>query len=491
VRQTPVDCKQIRSFLYKSLLSFYSHSFICFRPWGEKHAMFGKPCTQLMCWVAFLCLLPTTANADCHTDACYQALFPCQSPSAVAAGLQYCSTAGHYGPVNYPAHATEACGTGSSSPYLSACACGPTCTYTNSLAMASPTPTTFATNFTPSKNITSFLTPYSIRPSLITTEADISFTDMIVTAYSVPENLTCSTGCPSAATGSASFFTLTTSGPVTASQSLTPSSSPLWPNMTFPPIPTQTSTTRRTSSHVLSSTSIPWNTPKPSGHPTTGSLTTATTATTAGPASSCATDASGAETGFENGDFEQGLSPWSVDVVDALSTNYTLSRPGAEGSCTAFTVSMRANSQTDDLKSNLRLVSPVAMFASPGPGPGRRWLVSFRVRCRERNQAYLNVFANYALVQTVQSRDVFVAGGGGGSEEEGWTRIEFVYVAYDRVVQLIFSFILDTAMANEISVDKVEMEPLLTTQVGGGSGPATASGARVGFAPAPSIDPVF
>lgn len=61
------------------------------------------------------------------------------------------------------------------------------------------------------------------------------------------------------------------------------------------------------------------------------------TATTTSAATSACTAAASDES-IENGDFEQGLSPWSVDLVDVMSTHYGTAQPGAEGSCNAFNV---------------------------------------------------------------------------------------------------------------------------------------------------------
>ncbi|KAK1675820.1 hypothetical protein BDP55DRAFT_632002 [Colletotrichum godetiae] len=71
----------------------------------------------------------TTTLAQCNADNCYRALFPCPSPSAVSSASAFCATltAGGITATNLPTRATSACGT-SVSRYISACACGPTCT---------------------------------------------------------------------------------------------------------------------------------------------------------------------------------------------------------------------------------------------------------------------------------------------------------------------------------------------------------------------------
>ncbi|KAL7621517.1 hypothetical protein AAE478_008841 [Parahypoxylon ruwenzoriense] len=160
----------------------------------------------------------------------------------------------------------------------------------------------------------------------------------------------------------------------------------------------------------------------------------------AGP--SC-TSISSAES-IENGDFEHGLSPWSVDLVDIMSTSYSVANPGANGSCAAFHVAMRRNSQSEDLRSNLRLVSPMVSL----PPARSRWAVSFWVRFGSRSDAsYLNLYANYAVAHRVDAVSA------------NWTRAEFEYTAgNERILQLVFSFVLGNAPANEVWIDKVAMD---------------------------------
>ncbi|WYZ35735.1 hypothetical protein EsH8_X_000382 [Colletotrichum jinshuiense] len=76
-----------------------------------------------------------TTLARCNADNCYRALFPCPSPGAVSSASAFCATitAGSTTATNFPTRATAACGT-VASRYISACACGPTCS-------ATPTPT--------------------------------------------------------------------------------------------------------------------------------------------------------------------------------------------------------------------------------------------------------------------------------------------------------------------------------------------------------------
>ncbi|KAK3685306.1 hypothetical protein B0T22DRAFT_517330 [Podospora appendiculata] len=76
-------------------------------------------------------LLTIGTSATCHADNCYRALFPCSSAAALATATAYCATvtAGGTTATNYPTRATAACGT-APARYISACACGPTCTTT-------------------------------------------------------------------------------------------------------------------------------------------------------------------------------------------------------------------------------------------------------------------------------------------------------------------------------------------------------------------------
>ncbi|XXH02288.1 hypothetical protein Hte_008658 [Hypoxylon texense] len=172
----------------------------------------------------------------------------------------------------------------------------------------------------------------------------------------------------------------------------------------------------------------------------TSPLTTTTT-TTSVATSECTASAS--DESIENGDFEQGgLSPWSVDLVDVMSTHYGTAQPGADGSCNAFHVRMRRNSQTDDLRSNLRLVSP--MVAAP---PSSRWNVSFWVRWATSDEdSYMNLYANYMVAHRVDAAS------------SDWTRVEFPYTTgEDRNLQFVFSFALGAAPENEVWIDKVAM----------------------------------
>ncbi|KAI1437800.1 hypothetical protein GGR50DRAFT_706858 [Xylaria sp. CBS 124048] len=209
---------------------------------------------------------------------------------------------------------------------------------------------------------------------------------------------------------------------------------------------------------------------------------------------------------LDNGDFEAGLSPWSLDLVDLFSTAYALqSRAGANGSCTAFVVTMLANPQTQDLRENLRLRSDLVFSL-----PGALLRVSFYVRFAQRNAARLELSANDESLTVVSALDYGPGGSGTGSgsgilpntssvlhtrggrgdiaekfqfkgkahlgtlpvyknhknddddddDTEGdWTLIELDYLARDRLLQLTFSYQLDSASGNTIWLDQVAIVP--------------------------------
>ncbi|KAI1137423.1 hypothetical protein F5Y05DRAFT_70285 [Hypoxylon sp. FL0543] len=206
--------------------------------------------------------------------------------------------------------------------------------------------------------------------------------------------------------------------------------------------------------------------PGPSGsyhYSNSTTVTTGTSTSTAASASSSCTSTSASDGTIENGDFETGLSPWSIDLVDILSTSYSVTSPGANGSCGAFHVSMKRNTQTDDLRSNLRLVSPLIVL----PPPGSEWTVSFWIRFADGTEdSYLNLLANEAIAHRVDARD---AGSG------NWTRIEFPYVLNgdDRVLQFVFSFVLGDAASNEVWIDKVAAD-VSATSASTSAGPVIA-----------------
>ncbi|KAI1392038.1 uncharacterized protein F4822DRAFT_114150 [Hypoxylon trugodes] len=179
------------------------------------------------------------------------------------------------------------------------------------------------------------------------------------------------------------------------------------------------------------------------------------------------TSAPAIDSTVENGDFETGLSPWSVDLVDIVSTSYKVTGPGADGSCGAFRVDMRRNLQTDDLRANLRLVSP--LIAPPQP-PGSKWVVSFWVRFGTgsftnftenydaSDGSYVNLYANGAVAHRVDATSVDTGG--------NWTHVKVPYLtaSNERMLQLVFSFALgDKAETNEVWIDRVAMDAVTET----------------------------
>jgi hypothetical protein len=75
--------------------------------------------------------LPNCPTNCPPSHSCYRALFPCKSPSAWSTASSFCATitSGANTATNYPTRATSACGT-APARYISACACGSTCTPT-------------------------------------------------------------------------------------------------------------------------------------------------------------------------------------------------------------------------------------------------------------------------------------------------------------------------------------------------------------------------
>ncbi|RYP41449.1 hypothetical protein DL767_001087 [Monosporascus sp. MG133] len=142
-----------------------------------------------------------------------------------------------------------------------------------------------------------------------------------------------------------------------------------------------------------------------------------------------------------------GLSPWSVDLVDVLSTSYGTDTPGANGSCTAFQVDMQATSLSDDLVANLRLVPALLLFPRAAQ-LSVAYTVSFAVRFAARNEARLDVFANGVILRSIVSNDV-------GTE---WVSVEIPYTVSDRIVQFVFAFVLGEASGNTVWFDRVGME---------------------------------
>ncbi|KAI0385107.1 hypothetical protein F5Y04DRAFT_246849 [Hypomontagnella monticulosa] len=556
---------------------------------------------QLASWILFLFVLAVRSQINCKHDDCYNALFPCASPLAIAEALDYCSTIGHYGATNYPAQATDACGNTNKRAYISACFCGAACpslpsttTSSTNITSASITATTSTTMsgsgaqsssssitvVTLTSSITTFTTFNSTisstpQPSFsnsstlslsttvtangtggagdpasgsqtttsglgssltssitgpISTESPTSTSSVSNNSSSISSNssISLSTISSGLSSGSSSIllstFTSSSSGTATSSSGSVSGSSVFWPNSTSVSVTSSTSlansstassilansttssvsstslfsnssTVSLTTSSLLSSSSSdptstgtisgsetismdttcsPTSTPTPTSTPCWGESYSYSNATAFDPSTSstegrmttliqsmpsststssanptCTTVSS--DNTVENGDFESGLSPWSIDLVDFLSTTYSISNPGADGSCSAFHVSMRRNMQTDDLRSNLRLVSPLI---SPPQPQGSQWAVSFWVRFDSGAQvgdSYLNVFANGIEAHRVDGTDPGLT---------NWTHVEFPYSAAwgDHVLQLVFSFVLGDAPMNEVWIDKIGLD---------------------------------
>ncbi|KAI1654844.1 hypothetical protein F4813DRAFT_392355 [Daldinia decipiens] len=597
--------------------------------------MFAITSNQLASWILCLFILAVRAQSGCKHDDCYNALFQCDSPLALAEALNYCSTVGHYGATNYPPQATAACGNTNKRAYISACQCGVACpSFQPATAFSStivPTLTTLATSTVASgsngQSSSSFPTsatpaastdsvhvgsasPSSVLNSMVSSVPDlgssvsrglsssistasgdtggdpssqdpalstqvtvsdpgsvltISLSDSTSTATAslstasvsddpLSVSLNVSSTLPSTLSstrpgfpGGQSSKTLSTltsnsSRPATTSLSLASSSSSApWTNTTrtsgvgLPPsadastvsstlldlTSISTSSFMSTSSsgypiganstvslksvtdasislHGLTSTDTTCtptptptsSTPCPSssfyfhnstmhtfapsvtedfistsvfGSSTRSSLnrTSSTSLTSTTSATPSCTSTSSSKM-IENGDFEQGLSPWSIDMVDVMSTSYSIARPGANGSCGAFHVHMRRNSQTDDLRANLRLVSPLI---SPPASPGMAWVVSFWVRfgSGRATNSYVNLFANGEVAHRVDAAD---------KGATNWTRVEFPYTtaSSDHMLQLVFSFALGNAPSNDVWIDKVAMDVMAASSVPVGQG---------------------
>ncbi|KAI0551481.1 hypothetical protein F4679DRAFT_582644 [Xylaria curta] len=238
------------------------------------------------------------------------------------------------------------------------------------------------------------------------------------------------------------------------------------PSISSPPIPTIPFTSMSNSLSV------------------TGTLTSSRASNTfSAPGSSGTCDPTPADTGIlDNGDFETGLSPWSLDLVDLFSTDYSLSSllassslppffnlGGANGSCTSFSVTMASNPQTQNLRENLRLRSDL-VFSRPGAA----LRITFFVRFAAQNSARLVLSANGQQLRTISAVD-FGPGGdaeGGGNvtsavrvkrQEEtigAWTPVLVDYITRDRLLQLMFSYGLDSAPGNTVWLDQVSIFPV-------------------------------
>ncbi|KAI1819303.1 hypothetical protein F4861DRAFT_534559 [Xylaria intraflava] len=151
---------------------------------------------------------------------------------------------------------------------------------------------------------------------------------------------------------------------------------------------------------------------------------------------------------------------------------------------------MVTNAQTQDLRENLRLRSDLVFSL-----PGTILRISFYVRFAERNAARLALSANDEQLRVVSALNYGPGGDangtgnssalnprsvrGGGSDKrsakEGlyntlnkteiaapggeWTQITFDYTAHDRLLQLTFSYQLDSAPGNTMWLDQVSISP--------------------------------
>ncbi|KAI1130001.1 hypothetical protein F5Y10DRAFT_138698 [Nemania abortiva] len=250
---------------------------------------------------------------------------------------------------------------------------------------------------------------------------------------------------PSSSTSSSPTNT-TTSGTGSQTQSTATSTSP---------------TSTLSSSSTSTSTSTSTLTPTSSSSTTTSTSTSSSSSTTTSPPSTSPTCTPGsADTGLlPNGDFEAGLSPWSLDLVDLFDTSYTLdsSTPGANGSCTSFAVAMRTNPQTQSLRENLRLRSDLLAFSAPGTALH----LSFYVRFARRNAAHLVLYANGQRLRVLRALDFTPVGDtvGTAAAAGGWTLVTMDYTTNDRLLQLSFSYELRAARNNTIWLDQVSIFP--------------------------------
>ncbi|KAI0019981.1 hypothetical protein F4780DRAFT_779908 [Xylariomycetidae sp. FL0641] len=236
-----------------------------------------------------------------------------------------------------------------------------------------------------------------------------------------------------------------------SSSSLTSPTSMSGSSSTATPSSSLISSTTGISSGTTSTTGSPTSSSSSSSSASTASSSSTTTTTSSGAPAQCTTTP--ADTGLvANGDFETGLSPWSVDLVDLFTTSYRNGTPpGAEGSCSAFAVAMAHNPRTEDFVANLRLTSELLSLPPQQQQPGGgRWNVSFWVMFDRRNAAFLDVAANLVAVRTVRARDV---------RPRTWTRFVVPFLAQDTLLQLQFSFLLANAPENTISVDRVAVRP--------------------------------
>ncbi|KAI3326881.1 hypothetical protein HD806DRAFT_531477 [Xylariaceae sp. AK1471] len=129
---------------------------------------------------------------------------------------------------------------------------------------------------------------------------------------------------------------------------------------------------------------------------------------------------------------------------------------------------MLSNPQTQDLRENLRLRSDLVFSL-----PGAVLEISFYVRFADRNAARLVLSANEQQLRVLSAFNYGPggdengtgtgtgtgAGGTGGGDEGDWTRIVIDYTTRDRLLQLSFSYELDSASGNTIWLDQVSIVP--------------------------------
>ncbi|KAI0118283.1 hypothetical protein GGR51DRAFT_572280 [Nemania sp. FL0031] len=133
---------------------------------------------------------------------------------------------------------------------------------------------------------------------------------------------------------------------------------------------------------------------------------------------------------------------------------------------------MTSNPQTRDLRENLRLRSDLVFSV-----PGSVLRLSFYVRFARRDAARVTLSANGQVVRVLRAVDYAPGGdtiptmtaiarrgagkegGREGEEEDGWNLIAFDYTTPDRLLQLSFSYALETAEENTIWLDQVSIFP--------------------------------
>ncbi|KAH8662358.1 hypothetical protein BX600DRAFT_498902 [Xylariales sp. PMI_506] len=437
-------------------------------------------------------------NADCQVDGCYRALFPCESPQDVAHALGFCSALpGRYMyRTDYPAQATSACGDYNITRYLSACACGSPCSSYTAVPIGNRTTTGFITSITSRKssdmsgwNITtsctssgsptivehaptgnvstvktlssfsSYDSQSTLPPANRSSDWSHSFTHLKtpttiwdpLTRSVQSWNSTISTATISVSTGetpctnSSSFSTIT---PVPFSSS----SSGYWRNLT-----TAVDTGLLTSSSaVLTST-------KTGVSYTDTPSTTSSTASTSSSHAAC-TPFNQENIGIENGDFENGLSPWYFESPEPRAEQYgPVSPDGAEGSCTSFRVQLFRTLASDSEKVNFALFSPLYDVEV-----GRPYQLSFWVKFAARNAAQVSVQAN--------NFDTGVASAVAWQfDEASWAKVTTSYTPSVGWVELVFQYLLMGAQENTVWIDRVQLTPMqivVTSSVqgqGGGS----------------------